>query len=445
MQLEQYNLNEEQFKVANDILTAVPKIMERVPKNIEDRIYSISGSSGTGKSYTTSVILKELFKMNYSIKVCATTHRALANINGMLEGTNFQSSTIHSYLKCKVVEDYVDGVYRLQQDANLEEIEAFDIIFCEESSMASAQLYEMIIAELYKGKIKMVIFLGDSAQLPPVEGSSFPIYDGIISCNTYELKTVVRQASDSNILAIANYVRSFIETGEYKPFPEIIKYIKSFDNIEDVITLNRTDLWLKNYASGDMQNSMIGAFKNATVGMYNAKARLLQNDKTRMPFLIEGEKVIFNEVHMEGDETIHANNETVTIIKLEEIDDEANDIIYYRCIDESGKSFKVLDKASSLVVEARLKQLAKDAKKENGSARTALWEQYFRLKKEFQNVIYPYAATFFKLQGLSVDNCYIDLNELNEASKYISLDSVYRQLYVGMTRSRKKVIFMAGI
>jgi hypothetical protein len=161
-----------------------------------------------------------------------------------------------------------------------------------------------------------------------------------------------------------------------------------------------------------------------------------------LPYLIPNEQLIFGEAHFDEDRAIHQNNERVTIQECEMVEDEQNDLTYWRVLDTGGEVFRVVDRASLPYYEENLKDIAKQAKFEkNSGLRSELWRRYFELKKAFQKVSYKYACTCNKSQGSSVTDVYIDLNELVQAATYLSMDSVTRLLYVSITRAKEKVIF----
>ena len=436
------DLTPEQAGIVTDIIEAVPSIMNGTHTNISDRMFSITGGAGSGKSTTVSVLIEELLKTDFNIHLTATTHKALANINEMIAGTDITSGTIHSYLKCKLTENYTTGEHILKQ-VDSHKILPVDILFVEESSMCGSDLYELIQATIISGRVRMCVFLGDCSQLLPVSGDPFPIYDDLVECVTLPLTKVLRQSLNSDILVVATHIRSFIDKKSFQPFNSIVDFINTFKTSKDIEFYNTESEWFKRYEQGDANNSLITCFTNAAMNRYNTKARQIANGKTKLPHLMPNENVVFLESHSIGDKPIHQNNEEVTIIAAEEIYDEGNDLYYWKCVDDEGRGFKVLDKASNLEMQLKLKDIARRAKSASGAVKTKLWTSYFFFKKEFQSVSYPYSSTIHKSQGSTVKELYLDLDELIEAARYVDLEMVYRLLYVAVTRASDKLIILS--
>lgn len=433
------SLNDSQRIIAEDLLSKVEKALRSNNEEpIENRIFSIIGGSGFGKSYLTAVLIGELKQMCSKLIITATTHKALASINNMASEHKVASSTIHSYLKCKVHENYQTGTVELIQDTS-KTPEAVDILFVEEASMMSQALWDILQNELFKNNVKVVIFIGDHAQLKSVDkDDENPIYCGYVPLTEYKLTEVVRQAKDSTIFKVSNYFREQIETQQFKPFSDAIQVIKDNQG-EDFVVVNKIDDFYNEFIKTPFKDSAILVHKNSTVAMYNKKARLLEYGK--VPNIIPMERLIFNSSHTVGDETVHYNNQEVTIKSCELVYDENNDIEYWQCITEEDTMFRVIDTSSKPEYDDRLRELAIEAKKAVGAVKTALWERYFTLKNSFQDVIPRYSFSVYKSQGSTIKYVYIDINELSSLTGFLSPDEIYRLLFVAISRASVKVVF----
>lgn len=433
------SLNDSQRDIAEDLLSKVEKALKSNNEEpIENRIFSIIGGSGFGKSYLTAVLIGELKQMCSKLIITATTHKALANINNMASEHKVASSTIHSYLKCKVHENYQTGTVELIQDTS-KTPEAVDILFVEEASMMSQALWDILQNELFKNNVKVVIFIGDHAQLKSVDkDDENPIYCGYVPLTEYKLTEVVRQAKDSTIFKVSNYFREQIETQQFKPFSDAIQVIKDNQG-EDFVVVNKIDDFYNEFVKTPFKDSAILVHKNSTVALYNKKARLLEYGK--VAGIIPTERMIFNSAHTEGDTTIHYNNQEVTIKSCELVYDEANSLEYWKCITEEDTMFRVIDRDYKLEFEEKLSDLAKQAKVAQGAVKTALWERYFTLKSAFQDVIPRYSYSIFKSQGSTLKYVYIDINELESLSRFLAPDEIYRLLFVAISRASDKVVF----
>ena len=103
--------------------------------------------------------------------------------------------------------------------------------------------------------------------------------------------------------------------------------------------------------------------------------------------------------------------------------------------------FRVIDRDYKLEFEEKLSDLAKQAKVAQGAVKTALWERYFTLKNSFQDVIPRYSFSVYKSQGSTIKYVYIDINELDSLSRFLTPDELYRLLFVAISRASEKVVF----
>ena len=100
-------LNPEQLSAFNGITTGVRNLLTNYnykTAKLQDRIFVLSGSSGTGKSTTTSLIIKEFLDSEIDVLITSPTHTAKKVIADMCDnvGVSFDATTIHSYLGLSV-------------------------------------------------------------------------------------------------------------------------------------------------------------------------------------------------------------------------------------------------------------------------------------------------------------------------------------------------------
>lgn len=431
-------LNYSQRVIAEVILNKVEKALRSNNEEpIENRIFSIRGSAGVGKSFLTTVLVAELKNITNKMVLTCPTHKALAILTKMGEANKIEAKTIHSYLRCKVTENYNTGTLELKQNLD-KPIEPVDVLFIDESSLVNSALFEMIQAQLFNNTIKVVIFIGDSNQLLPVDKDDVnPIYLGAIPCSEYTLTEIIRQAQDNKIIQLVTKIREYISSQEYPPF-ETMKDLIRESVCDDIEVCAKIDDFYKRYQGVDYRESVIACHKNASVNMYNKQARKFNLGK--VPSIVPTEELVFMESHIEGEEQIHANNEIIEVKSCEECYDEINDIDYWKVVTTKDTMFRCVDNSCLVEFNEKLSDIAKDAKKATGAVKTGLWQRYFELKKSFQSVSYVYSATVTKLQGSSIPYVFIDLNELVSMSNFLDRDSLYRLLYVSLSRASKKVI-----
>ena len=130
----------------------------------------LTGSPGTGKSYTLKKIIEYLNDENIKYGVTALTGAAAILIKGQ---------TLHSFLGIYKGDDTVDNLYNrlLNKKKKLNILKELQTLIIDEISMMDSKLFEKI--SLYLSKIKnnnkpfgniQLILVGDFCQLPPING-----------------------------------------------------------------------------------------------------------------------------------------------------------------------------------------------------------------------------------------------------------------------------------
>lgn len=203
-----------------------------------NNMFILSGSAGTGKSTVITYILNEPEFSNKKIVYSATTNKAVSVLKKYSEEKeNYSFLTIHKLLNIKrkidesgkelfetLIDDESNNLYKSKS------IFYYDIIVIDESSMITCDLLTKLIKikDRIKGKI---IFLGDPAQLPPVnEANSLIFHTSDIP--KFRLKEIMRYKG--NIVNLCDKVRELVFNEDtrikFKEFKcDKIKIYKDFD------------------------------------------------------------------------------------------------------------------------------------------------------------------------------------------------------------------------
>ncbi|WP_347174429.1 ATP-dependent DNA helicase [Polaribacter uvawellassae] len=213
-------------------------------------LFLLKGYAGTGKTTTISTVVNSLWKVGAKAVLLAPTGRAAKVISGY---SKKQAFTIHKkiYFPKKQQNGSVDFVIQPNKHTNT-------LFIIDEASMipdkpSNAKLFETgsllddLINYVYSGKNCKIIFIGDTAQLPPVKLNVSPALEARTLELDYhkdvteiELDEVMRQHENSGILANATHLRMLIHHNatEFQfdlNFPDIIRLEDGYD-IEDAIT-----------------------------------------------------------------------------------------------------------------------------------------------------------------------------------------------------------------
>jgi ATP-dependent DNA helicase PIF1 len=193
----------------------------------------LSGSAGTGKSFTIKNIVEYLEENKINYGLTALTGCAASLINGQ---------TLHSYLLLGINKSLIDIYNDLSRKfiPKFKSLKSLNTLIIDEISMMSNELLELI-DELFKmiksntlpfGGIQ-VIMVGDFHQLPPIKGNycfTSPSWDAL-NMNNVILTDLIRQKDDLVLQEILEELR----TGKMsdKTF-EILKSLNKTKFIGDI-------------------------------------------------------------------------------------------------------------------------------------------------------------------------------------------------------------------
>ena len=417
------------------------------------RFLSLTGAAGTGKSYLTAAIVDEIDNFlpvgQYDIYVTAPTHKAVTVMKEMLfysYDIGVKCCTIHSFLSLKQSYNYETGAEKFAVDRSKDKINRASLLIVDESSMVSNELFEFIAEVVKKGYVNTVLFIGDSYQLLPVNQSS--LNDVFRLRNQFKLTQIVRQAKDSQIIQLSTEIRTKISTNDYVDFREIFDEIDK--NSEDIKFFNNKREFIKDFYKNENwqdEDKILTSFTNNEVDNFNNAIRRRfwrEQDNDAPKFLLPNDKIRFKkpsfDINSDNQKILFQNGEEVTIEKAELIFDEKLRFYYWDCL-ATGRplsSFRVVDPYSMEKCNEILNDYAYFARTSNYPENLNWWDKYFKLRDSFSDVQYTFASTIHKLQGSSYKTVYIDLESLLN-NRNISKDSMFRLVYVAITRAKSKV------
>lgn len=247
-----------------------------------DQIFVIKGYAGTGKTTIVRSLVQSLPAVNGKTVLLAPTGRAAKVLSNY---TKKQAYTIHKKIYYRKPENEGGLAFTLQQNLHTDTIFVVD-----EASMISSSgglndngffgggsLLDDLIRYVFSGTNCKLIFIGDTAQLPPVGLDVSPALDiDFLKASYYfqvdwlELTEVVRQTENSGILTNATAIRNQInEDRNSKPnfilnsFKDIVRL--GGDELEDALN----DAYNK-YGAED---TMVISRSNKRANIFNQQIR----------------------------------------------------------------------------------------------------------------------------------------------------------------------------
>lgn len=458
------------------------------------RLAVLEGHAGTGKTFLVARLLAAL--EGFKIAVAAPTHKAVRVLRDKLieadvpipsdpggDATGWRRRrssrpiagcschSIHSLLGLRLVERD-DGSQDVEKDTQREAtLRDYDVVVIDECSMIDAKLFARIVIE--SRPPSRVLFVGDSAQLPPIasrnethEGGETerisPVFGRVMM--RVRLTGVVRQARDNPMIQLSTRLRQLIEAG-VRATPGIL--LESLPPVSDgpkAVLVSGTaqmlvDWYLSQISDDPESDTRIIAYTNDMVQQYNRQVHRTLHGESGTRF-VAGERVIVQsqcEVEhflyddlweparlITSDELTVLNTRVQTYLIFPEIaanriEIQGHDGARYRAWIAADDQFlerriswyfsqwRALKRRSD---QAREPKDRDQLKTEANTASAKGWA----LKNAFAPLRHAYAITCHKSQGSTFDCALVDFTDMNKMRDVLEFN---RALYVAVTRSRE--------
>ncbi len=441
----------------------IRKVAEFIYERNENQAFLLKGYAGTGKTSLVSSLVNILKNIRMRSVLLAPTGRAakvLASYSGR------KAFTIHRKLYIQAPGS--DGRLRFVLNANKHKNTLFivdeasmipDSSASDGSLFGSHRLLHDLVEYVYSGENCKLLLIGDTAQLPPVGIDISPALDTdylknnfSLSLHSYELREVVRQASDSGILTNATSLREKIRTEEFgKPF---------FNNagFSDVVRLNGTELQeylQESYAGFQPDETVVVCRSNKRANIFNREIRnrilYLENELTAGDYLMVVRNNYFW-LPKESETGFIANGDMIEVLRIRNV----KQLYGFRFADIT---FRLIDYPDEKEIDALILLDTLSAESpalppaEQQKFMESVLEDYSdipskamrmaRLKEnEYFNALqvkFAYALTCHKTQGGQWKNVFIDQGYIRDDM----IDKEYfRWMYTALTRSTEKVFLL---
>src|SRR5690606_33791538 len=356
------------------------------------------------------------------VNMTAMTNKAAEVLS---QATGRPTSTIHSHLGLKVIEDYETGAMKLQTTRNTS-IHSREIIFIDEASMIDKKLRQFL-KQLVDSTCK-IVYVCDDRQLAPIgEDLSVIFKEGH---EVIELTEQMRSNGSSSLMALHEQLRESVLTKKFLPniaAGKVIIHITDGGEADNVVN----DLF------GDPEHKgRILAYSNKTVLEYNDHIRQLRG---LPPLFTAGEHLVCNTSFPVRNIAMKRNIAVEEQITLTEIDEK---IQLFKVFSSHGsceieyQNAKILDAfgnefAVKLAVDrTHLAQVVR------WLANRKDWVNYFDVKENFPDFRMRDACTVHKAQGSTYDFAFIDADNLSRCN---DPNTAARLLYVAVSRAKHRV------
>lgn len=306
------------FKLNDQQERALAKLNEFIDNGTDISI-TLSGYAGTGKTTVISILDKYLKNKRIPTVYLAPTHRA--NAVTMMMNPNVSANTIHKFLGIRPDIDISNDTFDVSSisfdDTAFSTEGSGDLLIIDESSMIPDSLADILI-QFASRSGKQIIFVGDSAQLKPVNNHGriskiFREDNGEV----IEL-TKVERTGDNAILEEATRLREgndLTYNSKLNSRGEGVTYTNIRDELMSFISDN---LKSAEFAADPLYFRILSATNKAIPG-YNQRAReiLYGKDIARTEWLLPGELLMGYENEKQNrKEEIH-NSFDYKVVKFE--------------------------------------------------------------------------------------------------------------------------------
>ncbi len=264
------------FEPTEDQKIAIHALSRFLPSQVNNPLLILKGYAGTGKTSLMISLVNSLPEINQEFVLLAPTGRASKVLSSY---TKKYAVTIHK--KIYHVDKSADGVEGFSLDINKHHNTVFII---DEASMISGEtefytgssLLDDVIRFVFNNKGCRLLFLGDTAQLPPVGSPLSPALDiefikrnFSVSAASIELTEVVRQEKDSGILHNATNMREALQNED----TSICLIIDDFDDMVRVGGYDLEEELETAYATFGWEDTIILCRSNKTANIFNQQIR----------------------------------------------------------------------------------------------------------------------------------------------------------------------------
>tara|TARA_B100001093_G_scaffold204034_1_gene196111 strand:+ start:18091 stop:19485 length:1395 start_codon:yes stop_codon:yes gene_type:complete len=317
-------INSFDFVPTQDQIISIRKLTEFLSDDKNGKVFLLKGYAGTGKTSLVKVLIKNLMLKNLNYCLLAPTGRAAKVLSNY---TKKNASTIHRLIYYSKVEK--SGAFKSVLKKNKKNRTLFIV---DESSMISDSsnskdlfnnnsLIKDVLEYVNFENQSKLIFIGDNAQLPPVNqknspalNSNFFLEQHNLEVLEYELKEVVRQSKESGILQNATILRNAISNNKlnfsFKKFDDIIKLNDGFEIQESIEST---------FSEYGLDNSIIIVRSNKRANQYNQQIRktILSHDHK----LTVGDRLMITKnnyfwTKLDNDIPFLANGDTIEILEI---------------------------------------------------------------------------------------------------------------------------------
>lgn len=407
-------------------------------RDTSQREMVLTGAAGTGKTSLLHVFLKELSKEFKKIKVYCTAYTNEAvRVLSQRSGKNYDK-TISGLLGLKLEQNEDKGKILVRDGVC--HARKYRLIVIDEASMINDDCYAMIQSVLRDFPQMKILYVGDEAQLPPVNFASSVVFTCVP--NIFRLTKVMRVSEDNPIIDLVTPIRD--PRNMFRPEDCFEHVDRVNERGEGVRFYTAKKPFFENLFADFMSEEYkdnknfcrLLAYTNNAVDKSNCFIRrhIFGNEVEEYT---PGDDLIVTEgysIPLAGDKSlqVYANGERLEVVEAEKYTEQETNIVCWSLLVDNylAPSNKRELRHIKVVSSEGLPAYIALKRKLIGKARTLcaevdpitgrpvhnrheVWQEYYDFINSFCYVNYSYAMTIHKAQGSTIDNVYVVEKDIN--------------------------------
>ena len=398
----------------------------------QSKLYLLTGYAGTGKTTLLQALLTRLREQgdNRAVAFTAFSNKATKVLRSMAAqwGHEVDCLTCCKLLGLKPVIDTSSGEQLFDSVSDqFNQVPDYRLVIVDECSMINKEMWKLLVNAVSRLDIMtQMIFVGDPAQLPPVNETEACCFKEIL--NTAALTEVIRYGGAISL--IANDVRQHIDREQLPRYQSDT----SADLTEGVFVTSRSkwqQLLIRAFTSEryqqDPNHVRVLAYTNYRVKQLNQAIRTAIYGANIDEYVV-GERLIANHPCLDDEGILLQTSEECEVLEIKR--GEVGELPIWRltvCTEA--------DQFRDLVV-LQQQALPEFKRRSQAYAQAKEWEVFWSFRQTYHDVNYAYSLTVHKSQGSTFQDVFVDVPNLMRNPTPVERNQL---VYVAFTRAAKRL------
>ena len=403
----------------------------------DERLFLLTGYAGTGKTTLLQALITRLRDVGDRRKVVFTalSNKATKVLAEMAYrwSLNVDCMTCCRLLGLQPTIDKETGVQKFTRDRKKKGlIHYYKLVVVDECSMINEEMWMLLVDAISRLDANtQLLFVGDPAQLPPVNEARSLCFEQIIQ--RYDLTEVMRYGGAIGLLA--DTIRKNLDSPRLPTYQNDL----TTDQTEGIVVVP-SDQWQTLIHRAFSSESYIANPDQVRVLAYTNRRVNALNDSIRQSIygdhlsrFVIGERLTANTPCLEGDTIILQTSQECEVLDINWGRSDKWQVWFLDVETELGDFYRlrVLHECEQAKFEKELKILAEARQ----------WKAFWDLKQFFHDLNYSYCLTVHKSQGSTFQDVFIDVPNLQQNRKVSERNQLH---YVALTRAAKRVFLRQG-